>query len=113
MSEGDLKIKTGVTARKGCLVVRTTIPLDFIKNGVQSIAVEREQQVIMEGYTYAHDLQHDWTDLCKAALAYLYSAMGDKSSGADTWPWDDGFKPKNAYQDMKRAGALIAAALGP
>lgn len=109
-----------------------------MKTGIELIADERKRQIEQEGYTAAHDSQHEDSELIKAALAYL--TPGDDSTseynggtfGNYYWPWEDGFKvettkavwanakehelmrvtfPHPSLKDLVKAGALIAAAI--
>jgi hypothetical protein len=76
-----------------------------MSTGAELIAAERRRQIEEEGWTPAHDDQHDDSELLYAAEAYMF---GDP----DAWPWEeDGFKPKDIIHDLARAGAFIAAEL--
>jgi len=86
-------------------------------NGADIISAERERQIHEEGYSAGHDAAHDYKDLLDAASCYLWSAQqgpdGHKELEAPAqWPWDKEYwKPKTRFHDMKRCGALVAAAL--
>lgn len=81
--------------------------------GAALIAIERGRQVILEGYTEAHDEQHEAKELILAARAYLYHATGNSTGEAlSIWPWEPkGFKPGTVQRDLVKAGALTAAAI--
>lgn len=82
-----------------------------MKAGVELIAEERQRQIEQEGYTAEHDSQHNANEFVLAAKAYI-DCNFPKTHPIDTWPWlSDGFKPKDYISNLKRAGALIAAAI--
>lgn len=102
--------------------VRSHIP------GGLRILVERDRQVREEGYTVAHDSEHDPIDLVHAAQTYLRivehrlrgvelskdeaASLRDGAFAMRLWPWgDDSLKPTTSDRDLVKAGALIAAAL--
>jgi hypothetical protein len=72
--------------------------------GIELIAAERERQIKVHGYDYAHDRNHGSYILARAGVAY---ALGESSY----WPFDDGFNRTTRKQDLVKAGALIAAAI--
>lgn len=94
------------------------------------IAAERRRQIEAEGWTLAHDDEHDHGEMAMAAAAYAWLAgLHDESRAAqirmqgvradgqhatinDLWPqhWLDAwFKPKDKRRDLVRAAALIVA----
>lgn len=94
------------------------------------IAAERRRQIEAEGWTLAHDDEHDHGEMAMAAAAYAWLAgLHDESRAAqirmqgvrhdgqratinDLWPqhWSDvWFKPKDKRRDLVRAAALIVA----
>lgn len=80
--------------------------------GSDMIALERKRQVEVEGYNARHDNSKQDGTLEKAAMAYLYSSVGNRKEGMKVWPWClPFFKPKTQVRDLVRAGALIAAAI--
>ncbi len=89
------------------------------KSGAQLIALERERQMKVEGWTPAHDDKHTDNELAKAAESYLVTVTtpdeeGDengKPRAAWDWPWDKNWwKPsKDPVRNLVKAGALIAA----
>ena len=87
-------------------------------------------QISKEGWVSGHDDQHKDRELARAAKSYLQhyieriwliedengealtAALAKYSSEKpdDMWPfYQHEFKPKNAIDDLKRVGALIAA----
>lgn len=91
-----------------------TMEQDKKLTGAELIAIERQRQKEVEGYSVEDDLKNNLSDdLVWAAEAYLRSSIdtSDKKA-ADLWPWGkETFKPKDAVRDLARAGALIAAAI--
>ena len=89
------------------------------KTGAQLIALERDRQIKIEGWTAEHDDKHTDHELAKAAESYLVTVTspdeeGDengKSRPACDWPWDKNWwKPSNdPIRNLVKAGALIAA----
>lgn len=87
-------------------------------NGVELIAAERQRQMDQEGWTMAHDDEHDSGELAAAGAAYAINAadqlhpysQGDGNNEPVCWPWGrECWKPKDPLRDLVRAGALIAA----
>jgi hypothetical protein len=92
---------------------RTQLP------GWMLIAAERGRQVDGEGYTEAHDDEHD-DDLVRAAICYLLVTIHENPAEFPTgspppeWPWEpDAWKPtgdaERPTRNLIKAGALIAA----
>ena len=93
--------------------------------GVEMIEAERERQVSAEGWTAAHDDDHDDGSLMAAAHSYLTVALmfnrpdhpcaspatRDMPIGPSGWPWLDRWKPDlgDPIRNLVKAGALIAA----
>ena len=96
------------------------------KTGAELIAAERARQMEKEGWSEAHDDEHDDRELALAAVSYVSHAtqrawlvatfpengleqyQGDEAP--DEWPWAPPYwKPKDPIRDLVRAGALIAA----
>jgi hypothetical protein len=82
----------------------------------RDVLAERQRQVETEGWTPAHDDQHDDGDLARAAACYakrsarLYRGIVDLEPPPGDWPWEGRWwKPKDARRDLVRAGALILA----
>lgn len=91
-------------------------------NGIEAIAAERQRQMDVEGWTPEHDDTHTSGEMALAAAGYASHAAAFsqinpplsvyQSAPAElvNWPWDKSWwKPKNARNDLVRAGALIAA----
>jgi hypothetical protein len=79
---------------------------------IRDIAIERERQKSVEGWTPQHDDdEHYNCELCIAASCYARHASGlYPASVPKIWPWDeDSWKPKNPRRDLIRAAALIVA----
>lgn len=73
--------------------------------GAELIDAERQRQVDVEGWTLEHDKEHGAWQLYRAGTAYLWGA-------ANWWPFDRGsWKPKSAFRNLVRAGALFQAAM--
>ena len=79
------------------------------------IAGERERQVNVEGWTEAHDDQHDDGSLAQAAACYAMPQQCRnefEAFASDMWPWrEDGFKLGDHRRNLVKAGALIVAEL--
>lgn len=76
---------------------------------VGEIAAERRRQIEREGYTTAHDDEHDRGELAYAAAAYVVVDLPSHHGAETFWPWDDGFKPKDRRSNLVRAAALLVA----
>jgi NTP pyrophosphatase (non-canonical NTP hydrolase) len=93
---------------------------DALRGAVTDIAAERQRQVDVEGWSEAHDDEHDGYQMARAAGCYAFHASREDDDG-DTgmfvsaavhhgWPWDRAWwKPKSRRTDLVRAGALIVA----
>lgn len=82
-------------------------------NGTELIAVERQRQIEVEGWTIEHDAAHENDDLARAAACY---ALPDRDRGNwiryDFWPWEERYwkpSPADRVRELVKAGALIAA----
>jgi len=86
------------------------------------IMCERARQIAVEGWTLAHDDEHDRGEMALAAACYASPKrvfIADKIVGRgyeeftryiDAWPWpDEWWKPKDRRRDLIRAAALIVA----
>lgn len=79
------------------------------------IAAERRRQISQEGWSPAHDDQHDDGSLLHAAVTYLHHGSDVAAPiGEDGvplgWPWGkDWWKPKDRFENVVRAGALCLA----
>ena len=88
-------------------------------SALADIATERQRQVDVEGWSEAHDDEHDDYQMARAAGCYAFHAsrhddddIGMFASAAvhHGWPWDRAWwKPKSRRSDLVRAGALIVA----
>ena len=90
--------------------------------GIELIAAERERQVTQKGLTPEHDDRHDSGELTDAARGYAELASeqvvncdGLIERSPECWPWgDDWWKPStDPVRNLVKAGALIAAEIGP
>jgi len=88
--------------------------------GVELIAEERERQISDEGWTHAHDDEHDDEAMALAARCYacppgIYERrFEDPRDGTPPigWPWASPWwkpSPDDRIRDLVKAGALIAA----
>lgn len=88
--------------------------------GIDRIKAERQRQIDDEGWSAAHDDEHDEAELIKAGILYYAHAMRSLRSqpplslrhdGAPVgWPWDARWwKPNGPIRDLERAGALVLA----
>jgi len=76
----------------------------------RDVMVERERQMIVEGWTPEHDDTHDQGELANAAACYAYGEMIGTQTGYRLWPWgDDAWKPASRRRQLVKAGALILA----
>lgn len=90
---------------------------------IDDIAAERARQITKEGWSLAHDDEHDLGEMATAAALYALGST-DRATIASPiaphwrgetilnrlWPWSrDWWKPKDRRQDLVRAGALIVA----
>lgn len=83
------------------------------------VFAERERQQSAEGWTEAHDDEHETGELATAARAYAYHATnyaGHSDVGyrmqepPSYWPWNQAWwKPRNRRRDLVKAAALILA----
>jgi hypothetical protein len=83
-------------------------------NIASEIAAERLRQVTVEGYSEAHDDNHDDGELAFAAASYAWPGTTTIKTGNgsfdcdDLWPWDaDEFKK---FEKDRRRQLIIAAA---
>jgi hypothetical protein len=85
------------------------------------VLAERQRQIQREGWSAAHDDEHDDGSLARAAAAYCLTGTdvpvlvrlgGQGMTGADRpiWPWRiSDYRPKTRRADLVRAAALILA----
>lgn len=106
------------------------------KSGIELIAEERARQVLKEGFTKEHDIEHDCLQLSAAAASYITSAHNkwiyknthtdqkintrfqvkyESMAGTkwvDGFPFRDEFDKREKHDVLKSliiAGALLAA----
>lgn len=94
-----------------------------MSRGAAMIFAERHRQIEREGWTRAHDDEHDAGELALAAICYALSPYSDERRAGDYrisagmavppgWPWDAEWwkpTPKDRIRELTKAGALIAA----
>lgn len=102
-----------------------TMAINDMGDGVSIIAAERQRQVEVEGYRFAHDDQHDEGELAIAAACYAASSAnsqlfidntgaGESNAMVDPWPFEKELDKRLKHNRIKKlaiAGALIAAEL--
>jgi hypothetical protein len=97
---------------------------------IEDIAAERRRQVSEEGWTPAHDDEHHYGEMARAAACYALASVDSKplcaTLGANfagmtvwggqvalttlLWPWAaKWWKPKDRRRDLVKAAALIVA----
>lgn len=78
---------------------------------IEDVVNERKRQQEKLGWTPSRDDDERASgELADAAACYAFSASGMPRSLCETyWPWDGGFKPKGARNDLIRAAALLVA----
>ncbi len=85
---------------------------NYMKTGIEQISEERAKQINKYGYTLYHDANYNNKQLLLAALSYLKTAVGGEEAQMLNWPWEDKyFKDEGYVENLKKAGALIAAEL--
>lgn len=81
----------------------------------RDVMAERRRQVEKEGYSPAHDDEHSFGDLARAAAAYAVQsplARELECPPPSWWPWDrEDWKPTSRRCMLVKAGALILAEL--
>lgn len=82
-----------------------------MKTGIEQITEERTKQIGKYGWP-GYDSMYTHKELLKAAQAYLSACIFDGFVGRNSWPWDPkSFKDEGYVENLKKAGALIAAEL--
>lgn len=90
---------------------------------IEDILSERTRQIEVEGFNEAHDDQHGFSELARAAAVYAtYAALPefDREQGKKfgphhygalmLWPWEAAyFKLSDPRRDMIKAAALLVA----
>lgn len=98
--------------------------LDLAKTkAAEDVLRERERQMSVEGWSSAHDDEHDAGELAAAAATYglaaadLQHPLSQGDGGFDqqpplSWPWDRSWwKPGLPRRMLVKAGALVLAAI--
>jgi hypothetical protein len=107
-----------------------------MSQAIEDVIAERLRQINKEGWTEAHDDEHDAGDLCCAGAAYALNAgcqlnpymQQELEEPPEFWPWYDDadisggrgdcpmwgkepawWKPTTPRRDMVKAAALIIA----
>lgn len=84
-----------------------------MKTGIEIIAEERRRQIEKEGWTSAHDQDHDSCELAFAAATYALPphTQTRRILKEHLWPWEPRWwKPSDdRIRELAKAGALIAA----
>jgi hypothetical protein len=87
-------------------------------NGIDRIAEERRRQITVYGWLDAHDDEHIYGELPRAAACYALSVAGIKDDLTyQLWPWlahwdkrpNPGASLKERRRAAEKAGALLAA----
>jgi hypothetical protein len=80
-------------------------------NGAELIAIERQRQVAVEGWTPEHDDIHLQGELAEAARCYCSLVVTKSTRLPIFWPWSHSWwKPSDdPIRNLVKAGALIAA----
>ena len=85
------------------------------EDGAGLICIERNRQIIEEGWSASHDDSHDKGEIIDAALSYVFAAINVGNGTMETppkeWPWDaEWWKPSDdPVRNLIKAGALISA----
>lgn len=99
--------------RESCEKLREAAGGTLASPGAALIAAERLRQITQEGWTPAHDDQHENDELLQAAACYMEATTLYDSLGTTAWPWEaEHWKPGNPVDKIRclsKAGALIAA----
>ena len=86
-----------------------------LKTGVELIALERQRQVDIEGWSKEHDQEHNCGQLSDAAVCYAMRGYWKKRLSTWVgviWPFDAAWykpSPEDRVKELVKAGALIAA----
>lgn len=79
----------------------------------QAVIAERFRQIEAEGWSTAHDDEHEPGEMAEAGAAYAQCAgvaAEDNRTPPPSWPWSpEWWKPRDFRRDLVRAGALIIA----
>ena len=75
---------------------------------IVDVLAERQRQIDVEGWTPAHDDEHDGEELAFAASCYCTADHGEAPPAV--WPWDWAWwKPRDHRSNCVRAAALLLA----
>ena len=84
-----------------------------MKTGIELIAIERQRQIEIEGWTVEHDKEHQGQELAMAAALYaMPECKRHHEIKPYLWPWEEKWwkpTPENRTRELAKAGALIAA----
>jgi hypothetical protein len=92
--------------------------LPFLTDAARDVLTERGRQADVEGWTAAHDDDHDCGDLALAGAAYALHAgcnlnpfsQQDLGEQPIFWPWSaEWWKPGDTRRSLVKAAALIIA----
>lgn len=86
-------------------------PSEERQDGAALIVAERTRQQMVEGWSEAHDDDHDCGEMGQAAICYIDHAAPNDWESHPQWPWSrEWWKPSDdPIRDLVKAGALIAA----
>lgn len=85
-----------------------------MSKAIDDVIAERARQRSQEGWTEAHDDEHDGGELAQAAACYIVESSVNlpKNIISDYWPWSrEWWKPKGRRRNLVRAAALLIAEL--
>lgn len=87
-------------------------PTERMSDAVRDVLAERARQINQEGWTPAHDDQHDDGALVCAAICYAGADTVNypRNEPPDMWPWaSEWWKPSDDRRNLVKAAALILA----
>jgi hypothetical protein len=94
------------------IILKNNKNMANIKTGVELIAVERERQIQVEGWTGSHDAEHDAGELAIAAACYatpekiyVVRNFANAIHYVDPWPFEDRWDKRYEYGENKETGA--------
>lgn len=79
------------------------------------VIAERDRQISVWSFSFAHDNRHKAGELAAAAVCYTIAAFMDSESSLKRiysryWPWDcEWWKPTTRRRNLVKAAALIIA----
>ncbi len=75
------------------------------------VLAERQRQISKEGWSQAHDDEHEFGVMSEAAACYITGTMEWSSKDQrQRWPWSHcWWKPKDSRKNLVRAAALVIA----